>query len=310
VTTSTQPTATPGGSAGPVQVSETTGTTLSATSGRRGRLKRTSPLFWVVMVLLALAFVGPLVWMLITAFKSGVEARSVPPTFFPQDPTISAFQTLFSDQTNPVLLWLLNSMIAATAHSLLVVVICSMAGYALARMEFPFKKLIFGMIIATLFIPGFIFLMPNFLILNQLGWLDTLWSLIVPGAAGAFGVFFMRQFFTTIPIALEESARIDGANSWRIFFSIVLPNSRPALVTLAILSFLTNWNDFIWPIYVLFSPERLTLPVGLSKLQGSYTIDYAVMMAGAAIAAVPVLILYIFVQRFVIEGVASSGIKG
>jgi multiple sugar transport system permease protein len=291
-------------------VSETTGTTLSATSGRRRRLKRTSPWFWVVMALLTLAFVGPLMWMLITAFKSGVEARSVPPTFFPKDPTLSAFQTLFSDQTNPVLLWLLNSMIAATAHSLLVVLICSMAGYALARMEFPFKKLIFGMIIATLFVPGFIFLMPNFLFLNQLGWLDTLWSLIVPGAASAFGVFFMRQFFTSIPIALEESARIDGANSWRIFFSIVLPNARPALVTLAILSFLANWNDFIWPIYVLFSPERLTLPVGLSKLQGSYTIDYAVMMAGATIAAVPVLILYIFVQRFVIEGVASSGVKG
>jgi multiple sugar transport system permease protein len=291
-------------------VSETTGTTLSATSGRRRRLNRTGPGFWVVMVLLALAFIGPLMWMLITAFKSGVEARSVPPTFFPQDPTLSAFQTLFSDQTNPVLLWLLNSMIAATAHSLLVVLICSMAGYALARMEFPFKKLIFGMIIATLFVPGFIFLMPNFLILNQLGWLDTLWSLIVPGAAGAFGVFFMRQFFTTVPVALEESARIDGAGSWRIFFSIVLPNARPALVTLAVLSFLTNWNDFIWPIYVLFSPERLTLPVGLSKLQGAYTIDYAVMMAGAAIAAVPVLILYIFVQRFVIEGVASSGVKG
>jgi multiple sugar transport system permease protein len=310
VTTSTQPTATPGGSAGPAAASETTGTTLTATSDRRSRLKRTNPGFWVVMVLLALAFIGPLVWMLITSFKTGVEARSVPPTFFPQDPTISAFQTLFSDQTNPVLLWLANSLMAATGHAVLVVVICSMAGYALARMEFPFKKLIFGMIIATLFIPGFIFLMPNFLILNQLGWLDTLWSLIVPGAAGAFGVFFMRQFFSTIPIALEESARIDGASSWRIFFSIVLPNARPALVTLGVLSFLTNWNDFIWPIYVLFSPERLTLPVGLSKLQGSYTIDYAVMMAGAAIAAVPVLIIYIFVQRFVIEGVASSGIKG
>jgi multiple sugar transport system permease protein len=291
-------------------VSESTGTTLTATSGRRSRLKRTNPVFWVVMVLLTLAFIGPLLWMLVTAFKTGVEARSVPPTFFPSDPTLAAFRTLLTDKTNPVLLWFANSMIAATAHSLLVVVVCSMAGYALARMEFPFKKLIFGMIIATLFIPGFIFLMPNFLILDQLGWLDTLWSLIVPGAAGAFGVFFMRQFFSTIPIALEESARIDGARPWRIFFSIVLPNSRPALVTLAVLSFLANWNDFVWPIYVLFSPERLTLPVGLSKLQGSYTIDYSVMMAGAAIAAVPVLILYIFVQRFVIEGVASSGIKG
>jgi multiple sugar transport system permease protein len=209
-----------------------------------------------------------------------------------------------------VLLWLANSMIAATLHSLLVIVVCAMAGYALARMEFPFKKTIFGLIIATLFLPAFIFMMPNFEILNRFGWLDTLLAIIVPGAASAFGVFFMRQFFSTIPIALEESARIDGAGPWRTFRSIVLPVSRPALVTLAVISFLANWNDFIFPIYVLFSAERLTLPVGLSKLQGAYTIDYPVIMAGAAIAAIPVLILYIFVQRYVIEGVASSGIKG
>src|SRR5215213_10004380 len=310
MTTSAQPTATPGGSAGPAPVSETTGTTLSATSGRRSRLKRTNPLFWVVMVLLALVFIRPLVWMLITAFKTGVEARSVPPTLFPQDPTLSAFQTLFSDKTNPVLIWLLNSMIAATAHSLLVLVVCSMAGYALARMEFPFKKLIFGMIIGTLFIPGFIFMMPNFLILNEMNLLDTLWAVILPGAAGAFGVFFMRQFFSSIPIALEESARIDGAGPWRTFRSIILPNARPAIVTLTVISFLANWNDFIFPIYVLFSAERMTLPVGLSKLQGAYTIDYPVIMAGATIAAVPVLALFIFIQRYVIEGVASSGIKG
>ena len=135
-------------------------------------------------------------------------------------------------------------------------------------------------------------------------------AIVLPGAAGAFGVFFMRQFFSNFPVALEESARIDGAGPWKTFISIVLPNSRAALVTLTVLSFLANWNDFVFPIYVLFSPERLTLPVGLSKLQGAYTIDYPVIMAGAAIAAIPVLILFVFVQRYVIEGVASSGIKG
>jgi multiple sugar transport system permease protein len=209
-----------------------------------------------------------------------------------------------------VLLWLANSLIAATAHAVLVVIICSMAGYALARMEFPFKRAIFGMIIATLFLPPFIFMMPNFEILNRFGWLDTLLAVIVPGAASAFGVFFMRQFFSTIPVALEESARIDGAGPWRTFRSIILPNARPAIVTLTVISFLANWNDFIFPIYVLFSAERMTLPVGLSKLQGAYTIDYPVIMAGATIAAVPVLALFIFIQRYVIEGVASSGIKG
>lgn len=275
------------------------------------RDRRRSPIFWVLMIVLTLIFVGPLVWMVLTSFKTNVEARSVPPTIFPSEPTLAAYRTLFfGDDASPVLLWLANSFIAATAHATLVVIIASLAGYALARMEFPFKKLIFGAIIATLFVPGFIFLMPNFLILNQLGWLDTLWALIVPGAAGAFGVFFMRQFFSGLPVEFEESARIDGAGPWRTFFLVVLPNAKPAVVTLAILSFLANWNDFIWPIYVLFSPERLTLPVGLSKLQGAYTIDYPVIMAGAALASIPVLILYVFVQRYVIEGVASSGVKG
>lgn len=284
---------------------------LRSTEPSRRRLGRRNPLFWVLMVLLALVFVAPLVYMLLTSLKANAESRSVPPTLFPTEPTLQAFNTLFfNDSASPVLLWLANSFIAATLHSLLVVVISAMAGYALARMEFPGKKLIFGLIIATLFLPAFVFMMPNFEILNRLGWLDTLAAVIVPGAAGAFGVFFMRQFFSTIPIALEESARIDGAGPWRTFVSIVLPNARPAIVTLAVISFLANWNDFIFPLYVLFSPERLTLPVGLTKLQGAYSIDYPVIMAGAAMASIPVLLLYIFVQRYVIEGVASSGIKG
>jgi multiple sugar transport system permease protein len=278
---------------------------------RRRPRRKNGPGFWLVMVLLSAVILVPLVYMLLTSVKSTSEARSVPPTVFPGQPTLRAFRVLFfGDEASPVLRWLLNSLMAATAHSILVVVICSMAGYALARMEFPFKKFLFGLIIATLFLPSFIFMMPNFEILNRLGWLDTLWSVIVPGAAGAFGVFFMRQFFSTIPMALEESARIDGAGPWRTFRSIILPNSRPAIVTLAVISFLANWNDFIFPIYVLFSAERLTLPVGLTKLQGAYTVDYPVIMAGAALASIPVLLLYTFVQRYVIEGVASSGIKG
>ena len=296
----------------PVPTKATTGDLPEvATTGRRRRLKRTNPLFWVVLVLLTLIFLVPLVYMLLTSIKTAEEARTVPPTLVPSEPTLGAFRTLFfADEASPVLLWLANSLISATLHAALVLIVCSLAGYALARMEFPFKKTIFGVIIATLFLPSFIFMMPNFEILNRLGWLDTLLAIIVPGAASAFGVFFMRQFFSTIPIALEESARIDGAGPWRTFFSIVLPNARPALVTLAVISFLANWNDFIFPIYVLFSAERLTLPVGLSKLQGAYTIDYPVIMAGAAMASIPVLLLYVFVQRYIIEGVASSGIKG
>jgi multiple sugar transport system permease protein len=288
----------------------TTTAGAAANDGLRPR-KRRNPVFWIVIGLLGLIIIAPLVYMLLTSIKSVVEARTVPPTVLPTEPTLTAFRTLFyGDPASPVLRWLVNSLAAATVHAALVVVISSMAGYALARMEFPFKKLIFGLIIATLFLPAFIFMMPNFEILSRIGWLDTIWAVAVPGAAGAFGVFFMRQFFSSIPMALEESARIDGASPWRIFRSIILPNSRPAIVTLTVISFLSNWNDFIFPIYVLFSAERLTLPVGLTKLQGAYAIDYPVIMAGATLASVPVLILYIFVQRYVIEGVANSGIKG
>ncbi|MBW8731762.1 MAG: carbohydrate ABC transporter permease [Terrabacter sp.] len=273
--------------------------------------RRNGPLFWLGMGVLSVIFIGPLLLVLLTAFKSQSESRTVPPTYFPSEWSLRAFDVLFfQDAASPVLRWFLNSMAAATMHAALVLVVCSLAGYALARMEFRFKKAIFGAIILTLFVPGFIFLMPNFLLLDKLGWLDQIWALVVPGAAGAFGVFFMRQFFLGLPRELEESARLDGAGPFRTWWSIVLPNARPALVTLGVLSYLANWNDFIWPIYVLFSPERLTLPAGLSRLQGAYTIDYPVVMAGAMLAAIPVLALYVFVQRYVIEGVASSGVKG
>ncbi|TDD23788.1 carbohydrate ABC transporter permease [Kribbella turkmenica] len=273
--------------------------------------RRPSAAFWILVVLLAVLVILPLLWMVITSFKTIGESQSDPPTPLPQEPTGRAYgEILTTGGQNPVLRWALNSFGAAALHALLVVTVASMAGYALARMNFRFKNAIFSVILLTLFVPGFVFLMPNYLLMDNLGWLDTLAALIVPGAAGAFGVFFMRQFFLAIPKELEEVALIDGANSWIIFTRIILPNAKPALATLTVLSFLTNWNDFIWPLFVLFSPERLTLPAGLTLLQGAYTTDYPVIMAGATVAAVPVLILYVFVQRYVIEGVARSGIKG
>jgi multiple sugar transport system permease protein len=275
-------------------------------------MRRVRPVAWyTVLVGLSLVFIAPLVWMLLTAFKSAGEATRVPPTILPAEPTTSAFGTLFDGGTQtPVLRWFLNSMIAATGQAVLVLTVASLAAYALARMEFRGKRLIFGMIIATLFVPGFVLIIPNFLIVDRFGWLDTLWALIIPGAAGAFGVFFLRQFFLGLPQELEEAARIEGANSWQIFTRVVLPLSRPALATLAVISFLTNWNDFIWPIYILFTPSNFTLPPGLTILQGAYTINYPVIMAGALIASIPVLLLFLAAQRYVIEGVSRSGLKG
>ena len=271
---------------------------------------RRNPLFWVMMVLLSAVFFFPIAYMILTAFKTRVESQQVPPTVLPEQWTLGAFRTLlFVDDASPVLRWLANSTIAAALFALLSVTICSMAGYALARLQFRGRDAIFKLIIATMFVPGFVFLMPNFELMNKLAWLDTFQALVVPGAASAFGLFFMRQFFLGLPVELEESSRIDGAGPLRTFFQIVLPNARPAVMTLVVLQFLANWNDFIWPLYKMFSDTMLTLPIGLSRLQGAYTIDYPVIMAGATIAAVPVLILFVFLQRYVIQGVASSGLK-
>lgn len=266
---------------------------------------------YAMLVILTLVFVAPLVWMLSTSFKTDTEAVRLPLQWIPESFSFEGYQQIFdSGSRTPVLRWLANSLLAASMHAIFVLVLASLAAYALARMEFPGKNVVFGLIVATLFIPGIIFLTPNYLMVERLGWLDTYWAISVPGAADAFGVFLLRQFFLSLPREIEEAAVIDGANAFEIFWRIILPLSRPGLVTLLVLSFLANWNGFLWPIYVLFSPEMLTLPPGLAILQGQYTTEYPVIMAGGMIASVPVLLLFIFVQRYVIEGVATSGLKG
>ena len=266
---------------------------------------------YAVLIALAVLFISPLLFMLVTSFKTRSEAASIPPSWIPNPFTTEAYQSLFREGTGtPVLRWFANSMIAATANAVLVVVAAALAAYPLARMEFRGKKIVFGVIIATLFVPPVILVIPNYLIVGQLRWLDTLLAVIVPPAASAFGVFFLRQFFLGIPLELEEAARLDGANRWQVFYKVVLPLSRPALATLALLAFLTNWNDFLWPVYVLFSPEVQTLPPGLSTLQSANAVRYDLLMAGATVASVPVLILFIFAQRFIVEGVSRSGLKG
>lgn len=266
---------------------------------------------WALMAVVAVTFLGPLLWMAMTSVKSYGEATSSPPTLWPQEFDLSAYgQLLRLDSAYPVLRWLLNSLLAGTLHMALVLVVASTAAFALARMRFRGRGVIFGVIVSTLFMPAFVFLMPNYLTIDRLGWLDSIWALVVPGAAGAFGVFFLRQFFVGLPAELEEAAALDGANQWHVFTRVILPNTRPALATLAVLAFLGNWNDYIWPVYVLFSPDRLTLPAGLKLLQGAYITDYPSIMAGAFVACVPVIVLFLFTQRYIIEGVARSGLKG
>ncbi|MEO7060268.1 MAG: carbohydrate ABC transporter permease [Lapillicoccus sp.] len=267
------------------------------------------PATYLVLTLAALIIVVPLAWIFLTSFKTDYDAISTPASPWPNPFVTDAYRTLSSGQQD-ILRWFLNSLAAATLQTSLILITASMGAYALARLEFRGKRLVFGAIVATLLVPPVIFLIPNYLIVQNLGWLDTLWAVSIPGAAGAFGIFFLRQFFVGLPVEIEEAARIDGAGDVRIFLQIVLPLSRPAIATLAVLSFLANWNDFLWPVYVLLSPERLTLQPGLSVLSGAYSTHYGIVMAGAVVASVPVLILFTLAQRQIVEGVASSGLKG
>jgi multiple sugar transport system permease protein len=265
---------------------------------------------WVVLLALTVVFLAPLLFMLSTSFKGTEEATTLPISWIPRHAEGSSYSTLLRSVNTPVFRWFGNSLVAGLANSALIVAVDAAAAYALARMQFRGKKVVTALVIGTIFVPGFVFLVPNFLIVGKLGWLDSLAAIIVPSAGGAFGVFFLRQFFLSLPKEFEESAALDGAGPWQTFFRIVLPNSRPALATLGVLSFLTNWNDFLWPVYVLFSPKHLTLPAGLSTLQGAATTNYPLIMAGAVVASVPVLVLFVIAQRQIVESVAQSGVKG
>ena len=279
--------------------------------GRNPRQLLLRLLWYVVLILLTVIFVAPLLWMLSTSFKTRPGASQFPLTWIPRQFSTGGYDTIFNTTTQtPVLRWFVNSMVAASGHTLIVLVTASLAGYALARMRFPGRNIAFAVIIGTLFIPQFVFLMPNYLIVDYFGWLDTLLAVAIPGAAGAFGVFFLRQFFLSLPRELEEAALIDGANRFQIFLRVILPLSKAPLATLAVLSFLTNWNDFLWPIYVLISPGTQTLPPGLAILQNAYSDDFPVVMAGGVLASIPVLILFFIAQRYIIEGVSRSGLKG
>lgn len=294
-----------------------TGTATAASTAVRPSAERSGRtptwaivLRYVLLGLLALIYISPILFMLVTSFKTRADAGGIPPSWIPDPITTQAYETIFSASGTPVLTWFANSMIAAVLHSVLVVVTASLAAYPLARMSFRGRGVIFAIVVATLLIPPVILIIPNYLIVSNLGWLNSLVAIIIPTAASAFGVFFMRQFFISLPAELEEAAILDGANRWDIFLRVILPLSKPAMATLALLAFLTNWNDFLWPVYVLFSADVQTLPAGLSTLQSANAVRYDLLMAGAVIASVPVLLLFVFLQRFIIEGVSRSGLKG
>ncbi|WP_029214462.1 carbohydrate ABC transporter permease [Kallotenue papyrolyticum] len=263
---------------------------------------------YVLLLLFTLFFLLPLVWMFSTALKPFEEWVQF--NWIPRNPTLENFRSIFADPSVPVLRWFANSLGIATVFTLLVLVIDAMAAYAYARMEFRGRSALFGLLLATLVMPGIMFLIPNYITIARLGWINTYQGVIAPGLAGVFGVFFLRQFFLSLPRELEEAAYIDGASVWTTFLRVALPLSRGALATLAVITFMASWNDFLWPLVVMNAREMQTLPVGLATLQGQYTFDYGKLMAGAAVTAIPVLVLYLFLQRYIVQSVAITGLKG
>ena len=266
-------------------------------------------LLFGLLILFAIFFAFPILWMAITAIKPFNEWLS--PNFIPNNPTLNNFTSIFNDPTLPVARWFFNSFIVAAVFTTLIVIIDSLAAYAYARMEFRGRKLLFALLLTTLVMPGIMFLIPNYITIAGLGWIGSYQGIIAPGLSGVFGVFFLRQFFLSIPRELEEAAYVDGANTWQTFVRVVLPLSGGAIATLAVITFLTSWNDFLWPL-LMTSPVRdmQTLPVGLATLQGQYTFDYGKLMAGALVLTLPVLLLYVLSQRFIIRSIATTGLKG
>jgi multiple sugar transport system permease protein len=264
---------------------------------------------YALLIFIALLIVLPLLWMLSTSFKPKAQWFTRDLHWIPITFTWENYQALLNNPNTPIVRWFVNSLLVATISTVATLTVTSLAAYAYARMEFPGRKAIYTLLLATLFMPGIMFLIPNFLTIYRLGLLNTYAGVIIPGLAGVFGVFFLRQFFESIPKELEESAEIDGASKFQIFYKIVLPLSKPALATLGILTFLASWNDFLWPLLILRDRALQTLPPGLRTLQGAYTSEYGLMMAGAVIVAVPVLVIYVFLQRFIVQSVASTGLK-
>jgi multiple sugar transport system permease protein len=264
----------------------------------------------LLMVIIAILVIIPILWMLSTSFKPKSqwflpEIHWIPKTF-----TWENYQKILNNDSLPIARWFFNSLMLSGTITLLILVVDSLAAYAYARMEFPGRRVLFALLLATLFLPGVMFLVPNFLTIARLGWLNNYLGVITPALAGVFGVFFMRQFFESLPRELEEAAQIDGATQFQTFRLIALPLAKPALATLGIITFLGAWNDFLWPLLILKDRALLTLPPGLRTLQGAYTSEYGQMMAGAAITAVPVLILYIILQKYIVESVQTTGLKG
>ena len=267
---------------------------------------------WAYFILIpaSLLTLLPFVWMILGSFKTGAEMRQIPPTFFPHQFTLENYQKVLSDPDLPILLFYKNSLIIALANVVQVLFTSSLFGYIFAKFDFKFKNVIFWFILATMMIPQQMTMIPGYLILAKLGLLNKLVALIIPAAIDAFGIFLFRQFATSIPNELLDAARVDGAGEFRTYFQIVLPQLGPALATFGMLTFMFNWNAYLWPLIVLTEQKVRTLPIILTWFQNRMVSNDHITMAASVLIILPVLIIFLFAQRWIVEGITLTGSKG
>ena len=265
-----------------------------------------------IYVLLCAASViaaAPFLWMILASFKSGREIRSIPPTFWPREATLDNYRAILDEPDLPLLRFYRNSAFVALANVASTLFTSSLLGYLLAKFEFRFNKPLFWFLLATLMVPAQVTMIPGYLLLSRLHLLNSLWGLVLPSAISAFGVFLMRQFCLSIPNSLIKAAHVDGASEWRIFWSVILPQLKPALATLGLLTFMANWNAYLWPLIVLTEQDNRTLPIILTWFSNQNASRTNITMAAAVLIVLPVVLAFALVQRWIVRGITFTGLK-
>ena len=265
-------------------------------------------LLYILLILGGLVMIVPFAWMISTSLKSGQYVLSMPPQLIPNPATLDSYRRIF--ELYPIGRMLFNSLFVAGLVTIGQLVTCSMAAYAFARLKFRGHNFVFLLYLATLMVPFQVTITPLFILMRIFGWINTYQGLILPGVFSAFGTFMLRQAFMTIPTEYEEAAYMDGASPLTIFLKIILPLSKPALATLSVFAFMGSWNSFMWPLFIVREETLMTLPVGLATLQGRWLTEWNLVMAGAVITVLPMLLLYLFAQKYLVQGYVMSGLKG
>jgi multiple sugar transport system permease protein len=265
-------------------------------------------IIYAFLTLVALSMAIPYVWMIVTSVKPIEEIQTYPPSFYVRHPTFAPYRELFS--ILPMWRYLFNSLVVASLVTLCNVFFCSLAGYAFAKHKFFGRDKIFLLLLSAIMIPYQINLIPGFIIVKNLGWLNSFYSLIIPNMAMVFGVFLCRQYIISIPNDLLDVAKIDGCSEFTIYRIIIFPLIKPALATLAIFTFLSQWNSFVWPLIVIHTSTMRTVPLALSVLNSQFGTNFSMVMAGATVVTLPVLIIFLCLQKYIIQGITMMGLKG